>query len=176
MWRRWGHTSEFCLAFIDELEKQIFIKKTVELYWKKNEEKHLEISLLHICVPKSWWYDLEFLRYRVWETEIGNYGSFLPLYRPSRKTQNSEFWKHEKNYKRYHHFTQVYQKSQSYEVWFLRYRVRQAKKKLFWDIFCPFTPLTTQKIKILKKWKKHPEMVYQKSWSGDVCFLRYGVW
>ena len=176
MWRRWGTPQNFCLAFIDELEKQIFIKKTVELYWKKNEEKHLEISLLHICVPKSWWYDLEFLRYRVWETEIGNYGSFLPLYRPSQKPQKSEFWKHEKNYKRYHHFTQVYQKSQPYEVWFLRYRVRQAKKKLFWDIFCPFTPLTTQKIKILKKWKKHPEMVYQKSWSGDVCFLRYGVW
>ena len=24
----------------------------------------------------------------------------------------------------------------------------------FWAIFCPFTPLTTQKIKVLKKWKK----------------------
>ena len=24
----------------------------------------------------------------------------------------------------------------------------------FWTIFCPFTPLTPQKIKILKKWKK----------------------
>ena len=23
---------------------------------------------------KSWWYDLQFLRYRVWQTEIGNYG------------------------------------------------------------------------------------------------------
>ena len=28
----------------------------------------------------------------------------------------------------------------------------------FWTIFCPFTPLTTQKIKILKKWKKHLEI------------------
>ena len=25
----------------------------------------------------------------------------------------------------------------------------------FWAIFCPFTPLTTQKINILKEWKKH---------------------
>ena len=25
----------------------------------------------------------------------------------------------------------------------------------FWTIFCTFIPLTTQKIKILKKWKKH---------------------
>ena len=28
----------------------------------------------------------------------------------------------------------------------------------FWVIFCPFTPLTTWKIKILKKWKKHLEI------------------
>ena len=28
----------------------------------------------------------------------------------------------------------------------------------FWVIFCPFTPLTTQKIKILKKQKKHMEI------------------
>ena len=28
----------------------------------------------------------------------------------------------------------------------------------FWAIFCPFTPLTAQKIKILKKWKKHLEI------------------
>ena len=28
----------------------------------------------------------------------------------------------------------------------------------FWTIFCPFTPLTTQKIKILKNWKKHLEI------------------
>ena len=28
----------------------------------------------------------------------------------------------------------------------------------FWIIFCPFTPLTAPKIKILKKWKKCPEI------------------
>ena len=28
----------------------------------------------------------------------------------------------------------------------------------FWAIFCPFTPLTAQKIKILKKWKKYLEI------------------
>ena len=30
---------------------------------------------------------------------------------------------------------------------------------LFWTIFSPFTPLTTQKIKILKKWKKLLELL-----------------
>ena len=29
---------------------------------------------------------------------------------------------------------------------------------LFWAIFCPFTLLTTQKIKISKKWKQHLEI------------------
>ena len=28
----------------------------------------------------------------------------------------------------------------------------------FWTIFCPFTPLTTQKIKIKKKWKMYLEI------------------
>ena len=31
MWRRWGTPQNFFLAFIDELEKQITIKKTVEV-------------------------------------------------------------------------------------------------------------------------------------------------
>ena len=111
----------------------------------------------------------------------------------------------------------------------------------FWTTFCPFTPLTAQKIKISKKWKKKPgdiiilhkcaknhghtlycswdmvcdrcnyfsfwaifcpftpppnspknenftkrkkktwryyhiTPVYQKSWSYDILFLRYGTW
>ena len=35
MWRRWDTPQNFFLAFIDELEKQIIIKKTVEMgQWK----------------------------------------------------------------------------------------------------------------------------------------------
>ena len=48
----------------------------------------------------------------------------------------------------------------------------------FWTIFCPFTPLWTQKIKILKKWKKYLKILsfYKHKWqSYDVWFLRYGV-
>ena len=50
-----------------------------------------------------------------------------------------------------------------YGLWFLRYQVQQT------DFFCHFglffallPPLTTQKIKLLKKWKKH---------SGDIIIL-----
>ena len=51
----------------------------------------------------------------------------------------------------------------------------------FWAIFCPFNPLTARKIKIIKKWKKrwryhHFTIVYQKSWSYAILFLRYDTW
>ena len=46
--------------------------------------------------------------------------------------------------------------------------------------FLPFYPLIAQKTKILKNWKKclekchHFTYVYQKLWSDEVRFLRYG--
>ena len=62
-------------------------------------------------------------------------------------------------HQRYHRFTHMYQKPQSYEVQFLRYEVRQNFLS-FWALFCPFNlpcppPLTTQEKKILKNWKKY---------------------
>ena len=75
----------------------------------------------------------------------------------------------------------VYQKPWSYEVQFLRYRVRQ-KILWFWAIFALLTPshLTTQKIKFWKNEKSiwrchHFKLVQQKTQSYDVCLLRYGV-
>ena len=42
-----GHTSEFLLAFIDELEKQIFIEKTVEVGpWKQNNFDIYNVAFL----------------------------------------------------------------------------------------------------------------------------------
>ena len=152
--------------------------------------------------------------------------------------RKSKFWKNEKNAWRHYHFTNVYHTCQSYDVSFLRYGVQQTEfsvtlhhflppypKNLttqkinilkkwkkrpgditilhlctinnnhtvygswdmkhdrqnflpFWTIFCPFTPLTTWKIKISKNWEKHLEIyhfihVYQKWWSYDVWFLSY---
>ena len=85
---------------------------------------------------KSWWYDLQFLRYRMWQTEIVNYGSFFA---PSpKKPKKSEFWKTEKNYWRYH-FTHAYQKPNSYEIWFLRQERDRQNFLSFWAIFCSFT-------------------------------------
>ena len=56
--------------------------------------------------------------------------------------------------------SQVYQKPQSHEVQFLRYRVRQIFFCHFGSFFAllPLTLLATQKTKILKKGKQHLKM------------------
>ena len=48
----------------------------------------------------------------------------------------------------------------------------------FWVIFCPFTPLTTQKNRHLKKLKKkHGNIIILHKWqSYDIWFLRYEAW
>ena len=75
----------------------------------------------------------------------GHLLSFYPHKNSKIKILNTE-----KIYWRYHHFTHVYQKSQSYEVQFLRYKWDRENFLSFWANFCPFSHLTTQKIKTLK--------------------------
>ena len=79
-----------------------------------------------------------------------------------------------------HHFTQVYHKWQSYDIWFPRYQLQQT-----YFFFCHlrpffphFTPLTAQKLKSSKNEKNtrryhHFPQVYQKSWS---CYTVPEVW
>ena len=146
------------------------------------------------------------MMYGSWDMEYNrqnscHFGSFLP-FQPTNKLKNQNFEKMKKTL-RYHHFTLVYNKWQSYDVQLLRYGARQIeffviflkKRKKpediiishlcntndnhmmycfwdmeedrhnflsFWTIFCHFTPLTQeiQKIKILKKWKKHLEISF----------------
>ena len=129
---------------------------------------------------------------RRWGTPQNFLLAFIDDLWKTQKMRILKKWK--KNCWRYHHFTNVYQKPQSYEVQFLRYGVNFFLS--FWAIFCPlhlcttnddhtiygswhikcdrhnslsfqaiffpFTPLTIQKIKILKKWKKAP---------GDIIIL-----
>ena len=65
----------------------------------------------------------------------GLFFALLPPYGP----RKSKFWKNEKKPTRYYHFTTVYHKWKSYDVWFLRYGVQQTK---FFShlILCHFGP------------------------------------
>ena len=74
-----------------------------------------------------------------------------------KNTKNQNFEKMKKNCWRYHNFTHVYQKQQSYEVRFPRYGVRYDMQNFlsFSTIFFPFTPLTTTESKFWKNEKSN---------------------
>ena len=74
-----------------------------------------------------------------------------------------DYWKNEKNLWRYHHFTLVYHKWQSYDILLLRYQVRQTNIFVILSHFLPFYPTNNPKNKILKKMKK--------KMPGDIIIL-----
>ena len=93
------------------------------------------------------------LRYKARQTESFNVlGHFLIFDPPNNQKKNQNLKKHKKNVWRCYHFTLMYNKWRSYDVWFLRYVTWQTY--FFLGHFCPFTSLTTWKINILKKEKK----------------------
>ena len=69
----------------------------------------------------------------------------------------------------------VYPKSQLYDVWFLRYRDRQNFLS-FWAIFCPLSPLTTQKVKILKLKKTPGDIIILHICTINDNHVMYGSW
>ena len=111
----------------------LYLKKKI----KKNTWRYHYFTRVY---QKSQWYDLQFLRYGVWQIEIVNYGSFFALL-----MEISSFHKCVP------------------ETTIIRGMVPEKQSETyflsFWAIFCPFTLLTAQKIKILKKWKKNLEML-----------------
>ena len=122
------------------------------------------------------------MRYRAKQTEIGNLRSFFSLYPP--KTPKIKIFKNEKICGRYHHFTNVHQKSQSDDIRFLRYGVRLTKFFCHVGPFFAILPplLMIPNIKILKKMKKIPGdiillyiHVYHKWRLYDIRFLKYKV-
>ena len=68
--------------------------------FKKKKEKHLEILLFHIAYQKS--DDMIYSSWdnRVWQTEIGNYGSFFTLLPPpllkTQQIRNLKKWRKKK--------------------------------------------------------------------------------
>ena len=114
---KWANKSNKYFDIYKNLKKENKIKKNTWRY-------HYFISMYQ----QSSWYDLRFLRYRMRQNQIGNCGSFFAFYSPLLKTPKIRILKRmKKNCWRYHHFTQVYQNLQSYEVQFLRCSVRQTK-------------------------------------------------
>ena len=158
MWRRCGTPQNYCLAFIDELEKQLLIKKLLK--WANKKYKNFNIykkkDYFTPVYQKSYSYDLQFLRYRMWQNEIGICGSFLALL-PHPTPPHPLILKKWKKLLEISSFYKCVPKSNH-----IRYgsidKKWETKFLPFWAIFWTFTPLATRKIKILIKWKKHLEM------------------
>ena len=93
---------------------------------KKMKKMPGDIILLYIHVYHKWRsYDIWFLKYKVWQTEIFDiFSHFLPF--QSLDNLENQNFNIEKSTWRYYHFTHLYHKWQSYDVWFLRYKARQT--------------------------------------------------
>ena len=85
---------------------------------------------------------------------------FCPLY-STNDPENQNFEMKKKNAWRYH-FTHVYHKWQSYDVWFLRYGTRRTEFFVTLDHFLPFYPCNNLKNRTFGKIKKTP---------GDIIIL-----
>ena len=101
--------------------------------------------------------------YGSWDTECDrqNFFLFWTIFCPL-TTQKIKILKKWKNTWRYHHFTQVYHKWQSYDVWFLRYEAWQTEFFVILDHFLPFYPPNNPKNQNFEKMKKTP---------GDIIIL-----
>ena len=88
------------MAFIDKLEKQVLKKQlkwankkckrfniySVVFFWNETKKNTRRYHYFKPVYQKFLWYDLPFLKYRVWQTQIGNYGHFLFSLASPRKT------------------------------------------------------------------------------------------
>ena len=103
---------------------------------------------------------------------------FCPL-NPTTKPENQNFEKIKKILLEVLSFTHVVNDiHMMYSSWDME--CNRQNFLSFWTIFCPFTPLTTQKIKIFKKWKKLLDIsfyrYYLKLWSHHVSCTVPEIW
>ena len=133
-----------CLFTLQSTWKIKILKK-----WKKKAYRYHHFTLDY---HRGQSYDVCFLRYGGWQTELF---VFLDFFCPTT-------WKikilNEKNTWRYYHFAHVYHKWKSYDVWLLRYGVWQTKFFLILDLFFPIYPTNSSKnqnFEKMKKKKKH---------------------
>ena len=157
MWRRWGTSQNFLLAFIDELWKTQKIR--ILKKWKKKKNCWRYHHFTHVYQkPQS--YEVQFLRYGVRQFFLVIFGHFLPLFSPlPNNPENQNFEKMKKASgdviilnlcnKKHNHMMYAYSDMECDDIIFCYFRL----------FFCSFTPLLTPKIKIWKKCKKHLEIL-----------------
>ena len=147
IWR--AQKTEFLSFFPSNLENKNF---------EKMKKAPGDIISLHMCTIN------ENHVYGSWDIECNRQNFFVILdhfflFNPPNKPENQNLEKWKKPWDIIILHLCIYHK------WCMVLEIRSATDKnlLFCNIFCPFTPLTTQKIKIFKKKKKN-EKNKKKTW------------
>ena len=112
---------------------------------KQKQTKPGDISILHLYSTNDDHMIIVLQKWSATDRIFYQFGPFFALLLPL-QPRKSKLWKNEKITINDNHIM--------YGSWDIK-----CDRQIFlslWAIFCPFTPLTTQKIKILKKWKKCP--------------------
>ena len=158
----WSTTVFFIILghFIQLTTRKITILKK----WKK----HLENITLKLCTTND-----GHMTYNSWDMECDqqNFCHFGPFF--AHLHQNFEMKKLPKDITILHMCTR--NGNHMYGSWDIK--CNRQNCLLFWVIFCPITPLTILKIKLLKKSSfTHFTPLLEKAWSYAVLFLRYHTW
>ena len=110
------HFGPFFCTFTPLQAKKIKIKKKIK------KKRPWDIIILHKCAKNH-----DHMLHCYWDMvhDRWNYFSFWAIFchLPPLQLKKSKFYKNEKKAWPYHHFTYVYQKLWSNDVWFLRYGV-----------------------------------------------------
>ena len=118
-----------------------------------------DIIILDMCTIND-----DHMMYGSWDMECDRQ-NFLPCPFTPEQPVKSKFWKNGKKFPGdiiLLHMCTINDDHMMYGFWEME--CDRQNFLSFRSIFCPFTPLTTCKIKILEKWKKHQEV-----WSFYTC-------
>ena len=170
MLRRWSTTHNFFLVFISW--KTTIYRCYYKNYWS-GPIKNVRILIKKKLLEKYWFYTCLQKIIIIWcmvpekWSEINNFLSLWAMFCPftpvvTQKIKISKKWK-----------KGLCTKNQDHNMMYASWDVECGRHNflLFWAIFCPFTLLTIQKIKILKKnaWRYYPFIhTYHKWRSCDV--------
>ena len=126
-------------------------------FWKNERNRDI---ILHMCPIND-----NHMMYGSWNMEhhgrFCHFGPFCALlpHQQSEKKQNFEKWKKTPEDIIIVHLCTTNDDHRSYDAWFLNMEHDRHIFLSFWTIFSPLTPLMTTKIKILKKWSQHLEIL-----------------
>ena len=121
--------------------------------FQKIKKASWDVIILHMCTKNHDHNDVWLLRYEMRPTELlCHFGPFLHFYHP-KNPKNKNFEK----IKKISEDIIILQLCTTNDIHMMNgfWNIEKTDKILsFWTIFCPFTPLTTWKIKILVKLMK----------------------